>query len=149
VDVEIIGLTEIVRNKKTRIIALTNTPCATGDTACNLLADWSQQLIAILLRDSCSKMYTDFTVLSFPVYIVLYLKLYFLCVAYFLGLFSFVSFSVCCGITFGAADCFVMLLINRICYVMLLKHRCKAISGCAKPSGQKVVSRTCMRPRCV
>jgi len=77
VDVEIIGLTVIVRNKKNRIIALTNTPCATGDTACNLLADWSQQLIAILLRDSCSKMYTDFTVLSFPVYIVLYLKLYF------------------------------------------------------------------------
>ena len=147
-DVEIIGLTEIVRNRKP-IVALTNTPRATGEIACNLLADWSQQLIAILLRDSCSKMYTDFTVLSFPVYIVLYLKVYFLCVAYFLGLFSFVSFSVCCGMTLGAPDCFVMLLINRICDVMLLKHRCKAISGCAKPSGQKVVLRTCMRPRCV
>jgi len=33
---------------------------ATGDITCNLLADWPQQLIAILLRDSCSKMHTDF-----------------------------------------------------------------------------------------
>jgi len=53
-------------------------------------------------------MHTDITVLSFPMFIVLYLKLCFclLCVAYFLGLFSLMSLFVSCGMmTFGAAVC--------------------------------------------
>ena len=63
--------------------------------------------MAILLLDSYSKMPTDFTVLSFPMYIVLHFKLCFrlLYVAYFLGLFSFVSLSVCCGMTPRAGVC--------------------------------------------
>jgi len=64
-------------------------------------------LIAILLRDNCSMMPTDFTGLSVPVYTVSYFKLC-LCllyVAYVPGLFPFASFSVCCCMTLGAAVC--------------------------------------------
>jgi len=50
----------------------------TALATCNLLADSAQQLIAILLRDNCSKTHTDFTVLSFPVYTVLYFQTLFL-----------------------------------------------------------------------
>ena len=79
----------------------------TARATCNLLADCAQQLTAILLRDNCSKTHTDFTVLSFPVYTVLYFQLYFcpLYLAYLLGLFSFLSLFVCCGMTLGAAVC--------------------------------------------
>ena len=48
---------------------------------------------------------TDFAVLSFHMCIVLYFKLCLLYVAYLLGLFLFVSFSVCRGMTLGAAVC--------------------------------------------
>ena len=63
--------------------------------------------MAILLLDSYSKMPTGFTALYFLKYIVLYFKLC-LCllyVAYFLGVSLFMSFSVCCGMTPGAAVC--------------------------------------------
>ena len=41
------------------------------------------------------------------------LKIY---VAYFLGLFSFVSFSVCCDMTLGAAVCHASYEMNMLCY---------------------------------
>jgi len=62
-------------------------------------------LIAILLRDNCSMMPTDFTGLSVPVYTVSYFKLC-LCLLYVAYvLFPFASFSVCCCMTLGAAVC--------------------------------------------
>ena len=74
-------------------------------TQCNKFAYYLW--IVFYYRTAVQKGLLTFSVTSFPVYIVLYFKLclILLYVAYFWGRFSFMSFSVCCGMTLGAAVC--------------------------------------------
>jgi len=71
--------------------------------------------VCLSARDSCSKMHTDFTVSSFPVYnIALYFKL---CSSRLYGLFSFVSLFVCCAMTLRPAVCHTSYCYAMLCYV--------------------------------
>ena len=59
--------------------------------------------------------------------ILCYISNSLLYVAYFLGLFSFVSLCIRCGMALGAALC-NMLLIKRICYVLPNPNALVAVS---------------------
>jgi len=67
--------------------------------------DFVTSLHPVYLLKTTEIQRNDFTVSSFPMYVVLYFKLSVLHIAYFLGPFLFVSFFVCRGMTRGAAVC--------------------------------------------